>query len=75
MEETKWLKPSDSGSRIGDPASVQAATRVMTGKGCVLKIVKATFSAGHTVLDSSSDDQLCRYSTTVDMPRRASIKR
>jgi hypothetical protein len=46
-----------------------------TGKGCVLKIVKATFSAGHTVLDSSSDDQLCRYSTTVDMPRRASIKR
>ncbi len=28
MEETKWLKPSDSGSRIGDRASVQAATRV-----------------------------------------------
>jgi hypothetical protein len=28
MEETKCLKPSDSGSRIGDRASVQAATRV-----------------------------------------------
>ena len=25
MEVTKWLKPSDSGSRIGDRASVQAA--------------------------------------------------
>jgi hypothetical protein len=28
MEETKCLKPSDSGSRIGDRASVQAAMRV-----------------------------------------------
>jgi hypothetical protein len=28
MEVTKWPKPSDSGSRIGDRASVQAATRV-----------------------------------------------
>jgi hypothetical protein len=28
MEETKCLKPSDSGSQIGDRASVQAATRV-----------------------------------------------
>jgi hypothetical protein len=28
MEETKCLKPSDSWSRIGDRASVQAATRV-----------------------------------------------
>src|SRR6516162_1313113 len=28
MEETKCLKPSDSGSRTGDRASVQAATRV-----------------------------------------------
>src|SRR6266852_2649193 len=28
MEVTKWLKPSDRGSRIGDRASVQAATRV-----------------------------------------------
>src|SRR6516164_842962 len=28
MEETKCLKPSDSGSRFGDRASVQAAMRV-----------------------------------------------
>src|ERR1700675_4038527 len=28
MEVTKWLKPSISVSRIGDGASVQAATRV-----------------------------------------------
>src|SRR5580692_9214247 len=28
MEATKCLKPSGSGSRIGDSASVQAATRV-----------------------------------------------
>ena len=28
MEETKWLKPSISVSRIGDSASVQAVTRV-----------------------------------------------
>src|SRR5450759_3040835 len=28
MEVTKWLKPSESVSRIGDCASVQAATRV-----------------------------------------------
>ena len=27
MQETKWLKPSISVSRIGDSASVQAATR------------------------------------------------
>src|SRR5262249_44941623 len=28
MEVTKWLKPSDSASRLGDGASVQAVTRV-----------------------------------------------
>src|ERR1700724_2199697 len=28
MEVTKWLKPSDSASRTGDGASVQAVTRV-----------------------------------------------
>lgn len=28
MEVTKWLKPSISVSRVGDSASVQAATRV-----------------------------------------------
>jgi len=28
MEVTKWLKPSESVSRMGDSASVQAVTRV-----------------------------------------------
>ena len=28
MEGTKWLKPSDSESQMGDSASVQAVTRV-----------------------------------------------
>jgi hypothetical protein len=32
MEETKWLKPSVSVSRIGDSASVQAVTRVTAGQ-------------------------------------------
>ncbi len=30
MELTKWLKPPVSVSRIGDRASVQAVTRVIT---------------------------------------------
>jgi hypothetical protein len=30
MEVTKWLKPSDSVSRIGDPASVQARSHKHT---------------------------------------------
>ena len=33
MEETKWLKPSISVSRIGDSASVQAVTRVNAERG------------------------------------------
>jgi hypothetical protein len=32
IEETKWLKPSVSLSRIGDCASVQAVTRVNVNK-------------------------------------------
>jgi hypothetical protein len=32
MEETKWLKPSISVSRIGDSASVQAERRVSLEK-------------------------------------------
>jgi hypothetical protein len=34
MEVTKWLKPSISVSRIGDSASVQAATRVNAEQSC-----------------------------------------
>ena len=35
MEETKWLKPSISVSRIGDSASVQAVTRVKPSRPCM----------------------------------------
>ena len=35
MEETKWLKPSISVSRIGDSASVQATTRVNAEQACM----------------------------------------
>ena len=42
MEVTKWLKPSECASRIGDSASVQAVTRVRapgeTGKEYVVKV-------------------------------------
>src|SRR5262249_58720637 len=42
MEVTKWLKPSECVSRIGDSASVQAVTRVSapgeTGKEYVVKV-------------------------------------
>ena len=33
MQATKWLKPLVSGSRTGDRASLQAATRP-TNRGC-----------------------------------------
>jgi hypothetical protein len=33
MKVTKWLKPSGSASRIGDSASVRAATRVNAEQG------------------------------------------
>jgi hypothetical protein len=37
MEATKCLKPSDSGSRSGDRANVQAATRV-NARACLEKV-------------------------------------
>jgi hypothetical protein len=50
MEVTKWLKPSISVSRIGDSASVQAATRVnaeqaLYEEGKVKKVV-----SGHSLI-------------------------
>jgi hypothetical protein len=33
MEVTKWLKPSERASRIGDGASVQAATQLIAERG------------------------------------------
>ena len=38
MEETKWLKPSDSVSRIGGSASVQAATQVNAVCAATIKV-------------------------------------
>src|SRR6185295_3198361 len=68
MEVTKWLKPSISGSRIGDRASVQAATRVnaeQTSKrtpSCCTGVVAAACTQGKRTqhgkpLDVVRDDQ------------------
>src|ERR1700732_4217847 len=42
MEATKWLKPSISVSRIGDSASVQAATRVNVEQASKRKMCRPT---------------------------------
>src|SRR3979490_1113297 len=42
MEVTKWLKPSISVSRIGDSASVQAATRVNVEQASKRKMCRST---------------------------------
>src|SRR5271154_6174847 len=42
MEVTKWLKPSISVSRIGDSASVQAATRVNVEQASKTKMCRPT---------------------------------
>src|SRR5262245_43313337 len=42
MEVTKWLKPSISVSRIGDSASVQAATRVNAEQASKMSMCRPT---------------------------------
>ena len=42
MEATKWLKPSISVSRIGDSASVQAATRVNAEQASKMSMCRPT---------------------------------
>jgi len=42
MEVTKWLKPSMSGSRIGDSASVQAAARVNAEQASKMSMCRPT---------------------------------
>ena len=42
MEVTKWLKPSISGSRIGDRAGVQAATRVNAEHAAKMSMCRPT---------------------------------
>ena len=46
MEATKWLKPLVSGSRIGDRASVQAATRVNAEQASKLSCGRFNWCAG-----------------------------
>ena len=49
MEETKWLKPSVSVSRIGDSASVQAVTPVNAGQASKRTMRRPT----HTKIEST----------------------
>ena len=59
MEETKCLKPSDSGSRIGDRASVQAATRVnaeQASKRTMRGPTRPSFRGRLTRLGDTSED-------------------
>jgi hypothetical protein len=59
MEETKCLKPSDSGSRIGDRASVQAATRVnaeQASKRTMCRPTRRPFRGRLTRLGETSEE-------------------
>src|SRR6266536_2841761 len=54
MEVTKWLKPSDSASRIGDGASVQAATRVNAEQALYGVFFVKGFSPAQRIFSPSS---------------------
>src|SRR6266702_7095969 len=59
MEATKWLKPLVSGSRIGDRASVQAATRVnaeQASKRTMRRPTRRPFRGRLTRLGEKSED-------------------
>ena len=59
MEVTKWLKPSISVSRIGDSASVQAATRVnaeQTSKRTMCRPIRTWNRGRLTRLGDTSED-------------------
>jgi hypothetical protein len=84
MEKTKWLKPSISVSRIGDSASVQAATRVnaeQASKRTMRRPTRQPFRGRLIRLDGTSetDAQSLRrgsgdsmYTRKVDATREAS---
>src|SRR5712672_3755545 len=58
MEATKWLKPSECVSRIGDSASVQAATRVnaeQASKRTMRRPTRRPFRGRLTRLDEMSE--------------------
>src|SRR5271166_692345 len=59
MEVTKWLKPSECGSRTGDRASVQAATRVnaeQAPKRTMCRPTRRPFRGRLTRLGETSED-------------------
>ena len=59
MEVTKWLKPSISVSRIGDSASVQAATRMNAEQASKMSMCRPTrhpFRGRLTRLGEMSED-------------------
>ena len=61
MEVTKWLKPSIIVSRIGDRASVQAATRVnaeQTSKRTMCGPTQQPYWGRLTRLDDTSEDHV-----------------
>ena len=59
MKVTKWLKPSISVSRIGDSASVQAATQVNAEQASKMSMYRSTrrpFRGRLTRLGEMSED-------------------
>ena len=65
MEVTKWLKPSDSGSRIGDRASVQAATRVNAEQALYGVYFVKLNSASTTLLRVPSSSEMTEGSSPL----------
>ena len=61
MEVTKWLKPSGSGSRIGDRANGQAATRVnaeQASKRTMCRPTRHPFRGRLIRVDEKSEDDV-----------------
>jgi hypothetical protein len=68
MEVTKWLKPSISVSRIGDSASVQAATRVnaeQSSKRTMRRSTRQPYRGRLTRLDEMSEAMFRRCAGVV----------
>ena len=85
MEETKWLKPSISVSRIGNSASVQAATRVnaeQASKRTMRRTTRQPFRGRLIRLDGMSEtdaqslrrgsgDSMYKFCYSLHAPRRS----
>jgi hypothetical protein len=77
MEETKWLKPSGSVSRIGDSARVQAVTRVnaeQASKRTMRRLIRLGYRAkpyAQPLRRGSGDSMYTRKAyATRETPRR-----